>query len=226
MSATMVSGQFRFSYGATAPTKSTRWSRCGLAPFRSNSRHGFRGQCHHNGRRNRRAFQHLAACAHRRPTRPGHRARARPFQPRSSRQATDQYNPGMGRRRRDRRRHHARRHLHRRRVHQAIYARGGRTAFNVAFEREADYVGAYYAARAGYDLAGAEEFWRALSLENPDNLAHRDRSLRSHRCVSFKCRRLPPKSPTSNVARLPLDPELKAIQAETVCPDIRDHNIR
>lgn len=46
----------------------------------------------------------------------------------------------------------------------------GARAFNVEFEREADYVGAYYAARAGYELAGAEEFWRALSLENPDKL--------------------------------------------------------
>jgi Zn-dependent protease with chaperone function len=50
------------------------------------------------------------------------------------------------------------------------FGRAGAQAFNVAFEREADYVGAYYAARAGYELAGAEEFWRALSLESPDNL--------------------------------------------------------
>ena len=48
--------------------------------------------------------------------------------------------------------------------------RAGAQAFNIAFEREADYVGAYYAARAGYELAGAEDFWRALSRENPDNL--------------------------------------------------------
>jgi len=38
------------------------------------------------------------------------------------------------------------------------------------FEREADYVGAHYAARAGYDLAGAEKIWRAFSLENPDDI--------------------------------------------------------
>ena len=56
--------------------------------------------------------------------------------------------------------------------------RAGAQAFSVAFEREADYVGAYYAARAGYELAGAEEFWRALSLENPDNLAHRGMIIR------------------------------------------------
>ena len=38
------------------------------------------------------------------------------------------------------------------------------------FEREADYVGAYYAARAGYDLAGAEDVWRAFSMESPDSI--------------------------------------------------------
>jgi len=48
--------------------------------------------------------------------------------------------------------------------------RAGERAFSVSFEREADYVGAYYAARAGYDLVGAEEFWRAFSIENPDSI--------------------------------------------------------
>jgi Zn-dependent protease with chaperone function len=48
--------------------------------------------------------------------------------------------------------------------------RAGRLAFSVDFEREADYVGAYYAARAGYDLVGAEEFWRTYALEIPDSV--------------------------------------------------------
>ena len=46
----------------------------------------------------------------------------------------------------------------------------GVRAFSVAFEREADYVGAYYAARAGYDLTGSEEIWRTFSLEDPDSI--------------------------------------------------------
>jgi len=45
--------------------------------------------------------------------------------------------------------------------------RAGARAFSVEFEREADYVGAYYAARAGYDISGTENVWRALALENP-----------------------------------------------------------
>lgn len=48
------------------------------------------------------------------------------------------------------------------------FARAGERAFSVNFEREADYVGAYYAARAGYELTGAEKFWRTFSLESPD----------------------------------------------------------
>ena len=46
----------------------------------------------------------------------------------------------------------------------------GARAFSVEFEREADYVGAYYAVRAGYDLNGVEEVWRAVSLERPEDI--------------------------------------------------------
>ena len=48
--------------------------------------------------------------------------------------------------------------------------RAGLMAFSIAFEREADYVGAYYAARAGYDISGAAQVWRALSLESPASI--------------------------------------------------------
>ena len=60
-----------------------------------------------------------------------------------------------------------------------IYTRGtftrhfmqaGVLAFSVGFEREADYFGCYYAARAGYDISGAENFWRNVALENPDSI--------------------------------------------------------
>jgi Zn-dependent protease with chaperone function len=46
----------------------------------------------------------------------------------------------------------------------------GLMAYSVAFEMEADYVGAYYAARAGYDITGAEEIWQRLSLEVPTSM--------------------------------------------------------
>lgn len=35
------------------------------------------------------------------------------------------------------------------------------------FEAEADYVGLYYMARAGFSTEGAEDFWRKMSVENP-----------------------------------------------------------
>lgn len=48
----------------------------------------------------------------------------------------------------------------------------GMLAYSQAFEREADYVGSYYAVKAGYQnaaLAG-ERFWRAMGQENPKNI--------------------------------------------------------
>ena len=48
--------------------------------------------------------------------------------------------------------------------------KAGILAYSVNFEREADYVGSYYAARAGYDLTGVEEVWRALGLAHPDSI--------------------------------------------------------
>lgn len=50
------------------------------------------------------------------------------------------------------------------------FMKGGARAFSVQFEREADYVGAYYAARAGYDLAGTEELWWAFGQGHPASL--------------------------------------------------------
>lgn len=37
-----------------------------------------------------------------------------------------------------------------------------------AFEAEADYVGMYYMARAGYATDGVEEFWRKMAVEAPE----------------------------------------------------------
>ena len=39
---------------------------------------------------------------------------------------------------------------------------------SVEFEQEADYVGMYYLARAGYTIDGVEEFWRKMAVENPE----------------------------------------------------------
>jgi predicted Zn-dependent protease len=92
--------------------------------------------------------------------------------------------------------------------------RAGERAFSVGFEREADYVGAYYAARAGYDLAGTEEFWRALSMETPDSI----RIAVTHPVTPVRFVQM--QQVAAEIAdkrrhNLPLMPELKFIQADT-----------
>ena len=42
--------------------------------------------------------------------------------------------------------------------------RAGAMAYSVDFERNADYVGLYYMSRAGYEIDGAANFWRRMSL--------------------------------------------------------------
>lgn len=91
------------------------------------------------------------------------------------------------------------------------FARVGARAFSVEFEREADYVGAYYAARAGYELAGAEGFWRALSLENPDNLRiATDHPVTPVRFVQMQ--KVAAEIAEKQRRGLPLTPELKSLQ--------------
>lgn len=46
----------------------------------------------------------------------------------------------------------------------------GRAHAAPAFEAEADYVGMYYMARAGYATDGVEEFWRKMAVEAPQSI--------------------------------------------------------
>ncbi len=94
------------------------------------------------------------------------------------------------------------------------FARAGAMAFSVEFEREADYVGAYYAARAGYDLAGSENIWRAMSLESPNSI----QLARTHPGTPARFVQL--RKAAAEIAdkkrrHLPLVPEVKVIQADT-----------
>lgn len=43
-------------------------------------------------------------------------------------------------------------------------------AFSKDFEREADYLGLYFASRAGYDVGVAPDFWRRMGIEHPSNV--------------------------------------------------------
>jgi len=52
-------------------------------------------------------------------------------------------------------------------VNLGLFQQAGANAFSQDFEAESDYVGAYYAARAGYDVSGAVYLWRRMGADNP-----------------------------------------------------------
>ncbi|HEY9453152.1 MAG TPA: M48 family metallopeptidase [Bradyrhizobium sp.] len=88
----------------------------------------------------------------------------------------------------------------------------GARAFSVEFEREADYVGAYYAARAGYDVSGVGEFWRAMALEHPDAI----RLAVTHPITPARfvqMQKVAAEIADKKRAHLPLIPEMKEEQA-------------
>jgi predicted Zn-dependent protease len=93
------------------------------------------------------------------------------------------------------------------------FARAGANAFSVEFEREADYVGAYYAARAGYDIADSEKVWRAMSLESPNSI----QAARSH--PTSPARFVQMQKTIAEIAdkkhrHLPLVPDVKVVQVD------------
>ncbi len=55
-------------------------------------------------------------------------------------------------------------------VRSNIFSNMGSQAFSQQFEAEADYAGLYIAARAGYNLKGAANFWRRMAAEHPGSI--------------------------------------------------------
>ena len=89
----------------------------------------------------------------------------------------------------------------------------GARAFSVNFEREADYVGAYYTARAGYDLDGVEEVWRAFGLAKPESI--RIASTHPIMPVRFvQMRKVAAEIAEKRRRNLPLVPDLKFMPAQ------------
>lgn len=92
------------------------------------------------------------------------------------------------------------------------FGKAGARAFSVGFEREADYVGAYYAARAGYDLAGTEEVWREMGLKHPDSI----RFAKTHPATPMRfvqMQKVAAEIADKKQRHLPLVPDLRFIQA-------------
>jgi predicted Zn-dependent protease len=85
-------------------------------------------------------------------------------------------------------------------------------AYSVGFEREADYVGAYYAARAGYDTKSTEEIWRRMALVHPHSIL----SGRTHPIAAVRFLQI--QKTTAEIEEKkrrgqPLNPALKTIAA-------------
>jgi hypothetical protein len=94
------------------------------------------------------------------------------------------------------------------------FGHAGAMAFSVGFEREADYVGAYYAVRAGYDLTGAEEIWRALGQVSPSSIVF----AKTHPTTPerfIQMRKVAAEIADKQRRHLPLVPELKVMQAQS-----------
>jgi hypothetical protein len=105
------------------------------------------------------------------------------------------------------------------------FGKAGAMAYSVAFEREADYVGAYYAARAGYDLTGAEQAWRESALLHPDSI----RFARTH--PTSPARFVQMQKVAAEIANkqrrhFPLEPELRFMNAEAQPPMNSGEGIR
>ena len=87
-------------------------------------------------------------------------------------------------------------------------ARASASAFSVL---EADYIGAYFAARAGYDLAGPKSGGRSR-WRTPTRFGSGERT-RQRPCVSYRCR-LSPRLPTNSAVTRHRSPEFNAPRAE------------
>jgi hypothetical protein len=98
------------------------------------------------------------------------------------------------------------------------FARSGARAYSVQFEREADYVGAYYVARAGYDLGGVEELWWAMGQQSDPNSL---RFAKTHPLAPVRflqMRAVAAEIAEKRSKHLPLVPELKAFAAAGPLP--------
>ena len=59
-----------------------------------------------------------------------------------------------------------------------LFSQFGRLAYSKEFEADADYLGLYFVARAGYDFHLAPQFWRRMAVEHTMNI--RDSMLSTH----------------------------------------------
>ena len=85
----------------------------------------------------------------------------------------------------------------------------GAGAFSQDFEAEADYVGAYYASRAGFDLTEGVNLWRLMAMEHPQSIdlkgSTHPSTVRRFLAIENTIKEIEKK----RLAGLPIEPELK-----------------
>ena len=90
-----------------------------------------------------------------------------------------------------------------------IGARAGAGTYSVAFEQEADYVGLYLMARAGYDETKAPYLWRRMAVLNPQAIQHRSsHPTTPERFVALE--KTVEQIEHKRLAKLPLNPEMNS----------------
>ena len=99
-------------------------------------------------------------------------------------------------------------------VNPGIGQQVGMMMYSQEFEQEADYIGLYMTARAGYSIDNADEFWRRMGMEHPDSITHAS----SHPNTADRFLMLGSTADEINMKRmsgLPLHPEFKEATKET-----------
>ena len=92
-------------------------------------------------------------------------------------------------------------------------------SYSQEFETEADYVGLYLMARAGYDIAGSPNFWRRMGVRNPGSI--RTNHAASHPSAPYRFVSLDKtveEIERKKAAGLPLRPEMKAEPVPAAAP--------
>jgi predicted Zn-dependent protease len=102
---------------------------------------------------------------------------------------------------------------------QGAFANMARQAYSQEFETEADYVGLYMTARAGFDIRNAASFWRRMGVEHPSSIRANHAS--SHPSAPYRFVSLDKtveEIERKKAAGLPLRPELRKAEPVPVQP--------
>ncbi|HWR04247.1 MAG TPA: M48 family metallopeptidase [Humidesulfovibrio sp.] len=97
----------------------------------------------------------------------------------------------------------------------------GANAYSQDFESEADYVGLYFTARAGYDISNVPDLWRRMAVENPGAITMGStHPSTSARFVGLEAAAV--EIENKRKAGQPLVPEMKSAQARKDTPKVAE----